>query len=46
NVILPLRNLPELDEIPSEVRRRIQVIPVDRVEEIFALAAPPKRKKA
>ncbi|RPJ45365.1 MAG: endopeptidase La, partial [Candidatus Latescibacterota bacterium] len=36
NVILPLRNLPELDEIPSEVRRRIQVIPVDRVEEIFA----------
>jgi ATP-dependent Lon protease len=46
HVVLPARNLPEMEEIPPEVRARIEIHPVDRVEEVFALACPPRKRKA
>ncbi|MFH1680506.1 MAG: endopeptidase La, partial [Candidatus Eisenbacteria bacterium] len=45
-VILPERNLPELEEIPAEVRSRLEILPVHRVEHVFALACPPRRRRA
>lgn len=45
-VILPERNLPELEEIPTEVRSLLEILPAHRVEEVFALACPPRRRRA
>jgi ATP-dependent Lon protease len=45
HVVLPRRNLPEMEEIPREVRRLLDVHAVDRVEEVFTLACPPQRRK-
>ena len=40
-VILPERNDPDLDEVPSEVREHVQFHPVESVEEVLALALEP-----
>jgi len=37
-VILPERNLPDLEEIPREARRRLEFIPVSRMEQVLAAA--------
>jgi ATP-dependent Lon protease len=40
-VILPERNAPDLDEVPSEVREHMQFHPVTSVGEVIALALEP-----
>ena len=40
-VILPERNAPDLDDVPSEVRERMQFHPVTSVGEVIALALEP-----
>ena len=37
-ICLPRRNEPDLDELPDDVRRDIEFILVDRVEQVFAAA--------
>jgi len=44
-VILPARNVPELAEVPDDVMKKIHVIPVERIEEVFAAACIPRRRK-
>ncbi len=34
-VVLPARNLPDLKEIPSELARRIEFVPVDHMDEVL-----------
>ena len=41
-VILPARNEPDLNEVPSDVRDRMQFHPVTSVDEVLALALEPK----
>ena len=45
-VILPSRNLRDLDEIPAELRRRITFVPVDHLNEVLeaALEGGPTRR--
>jgi len=45
HVILPERNAPELEEIPDEVLRRVEVHPVERIEEVFLLSCVPPHRK-
>jgi ATP-dependent Lon protease len=40
-VILPERNEPDLDEVPSDVREQMQFHPVKSVDEVLALALEP-----
>jgi ATP-dependent Lon protease len=40
-VILPERNRPDLDEVPSSVREQMQFHPVASVDEVLALALEP-----
>ncbi len=40
-IILPERNEPDLDEVPSEVREQMQFHPVKSVDEVLALALEP-----
>ena len=40
-VILPERNAPDLDDVPSDVRERMQFHPVASVDEVLALALAP-----
>jgi ATP-dependent Lon protease len=42
-VILPKRNVDDLDEIPEEVRRELTVIPVERMEEVLDAALEPRQ---
>ena len=46
-VILPARNMPDLKEIPSELARRIEFIPVEHMDEVIdaALQRSPKRPR-
>jgi ATP-dependent Lon protease len=41
DVILPERNEPDLDEVPSEVREHMRFHPVKSVDEVLALALEP-----
>ncbi|HEU5011349.1 MAG TPA: S16 family serine protease, partial [Roseiflexaceae bacterium] len=41
-VILPKRNVDDLNEIPEEVRRELTVIPVERMEEVLDAALEPR----
>jgi ATP-dependent Lon protease len=41
-VILPERNAPDLDEVPSDVREHMQFHPVKSVDEVLAVALEPK----
>jgi len=38
--ILPDRNTPDLEELPSEVRREMQFVPVQTLEEVLRVALP------
>ncbi len=40
-VILPKRNMRDLDDIPEEVRSEVTFIPVERMEEVIAAALTP-----
>jgi ATP-dependent Lon protease len=40
-VILPERNEPDLEDVPSEVRDRMQFHPVATVDQVLALALEP-----
>jgi ATP-dependent Lon protease len=40
-IIFPERNEPDLDEVPSDVRERMQFHPVKSVDEVLALALEP-----
>jgi ATP-dependent Lon protease len=42
DVILPERNEPDLDEVPSDVRGQMHFHPVTSVDEVLALALEPK----
>jgi ATP-dependent Lon protease len=37
-VVLPRRNEKDLDDIPEEIRKELNIVLVDRVEQIFAAA--------
>ena len=37
-VILPKRNVPDLDDLPDEVRNGMRFVPVDRIDEAIAVA--------
>ena len=39
-VLFPKRNVPDLRDIPDEVKRSIELIPVERIEEVLAIAIP------
>ena len=41
DVILPERNEPDLDEVPSDVREQMHFHPVTSVDEVLALALEP-----
>jgi ATP-dependent Lon protease len=40
-VILPERNAPDLDDVPSDVREHMQFHPVKSADEMLALALEP-----
>jgi ATP-dependent Lon protease len=40
-IILPERNEPDLDEVPSDVRAHMQFHPVRSVDEVLSLALEP-----
>src|SRR5262249_14277527 len=40
-VILPERNVPDLDDIPAEVRQKLRFHPVGSVDQVLALALEP-----
>lgn len=48
-VIIPSRNLDDLDELPKNVRDDLTLVPVDRIEQVLDVAIrkpePPKRKR-
>jgi ATP-dependent Lon protease len=44
-VILPADNMPELEEIPDDVRRDLEFIPARTVEEVLAIALVPASPK-
>ena len=39
-VIIPRENLKDLTELPEHVRKDLEVIPVDRIEDVLAAAIP------
>jgi ATP-dependent Lon protease len=41
-VILPARNEPDLDDVPSDVREHMHFHPVTSVDEVLALALEPE----
>jgi ATP-dependent Lon protease len=41
-VIHPRRNEKDLDDVPEEVRRELKFVPVDRVEDVLAVAFEPQ----
>ncbi|MBN1825937.1 MAG: endopeptidase La [Candidatus Eisenbacteria bacterium] len=41
-VVVPARNEPELREVPEEVLRRLEIVPVEHVDEVFPIACLPK----
>jgi ATP-dependent Lon protease len=43
-VLLPKQNLPDLDELPAELRAEMEFIPVDSVDEVWQAAFPPLPK--
>ncbi len=47
-VIVPRKNVPDLEEVPAELKKRITFVPVSDMEEVLAAAleAPPPRVKA
>jgi ATP-dependent Lon protease len=44
-VLFPKRNVPDLRDIPDEVKRSIELIPVERIEEVLAIALAPEPKR-
>jgi ATP-dependent Lon protease len=42
DVILPERNEPDLEEVPSDVRKDMRFHPVSGVDEVLALALEPQ----
>ena len=40
-MLVPRRNEADLDELPADVRAEMEVIPVDSMEEVLALALRP-----
>jgi ATP-dependent Lon protease len=44
-VLFPKRNVPDLRDIPDEVKRSIELIPVERIEEVLALAIMPAKAR-
>jgi ATP-dependent Lon protease len=43
-VVFPRENEPDLDELPAETRSALQFIPVDTIEEVFAVVLDGKRR--
>jgi ATP-dependent Lon protease len=41
DVILPERNMADLDDVPADVRNQLSVHPVSTVEQVLALALGP-----
>lgn len=44
-VLFPKANLKELEEIPAEIRAKMRLFPVERMEEVLELALEPARAK-
>jgi ATP-dependent Lon protease len=40
-VLIPQRNEPDLDDVPAEVRAKLDIHPVSDVREVLALALEP-----
>ena len=45
-VILPLRNEADLDDLPEEVRKQMRFHPVESIDEVLALALQPSEETA
>jgi ATP-dependent Lon protease len=51
-IILPTRNIDDLDELPQDVRKDLTLVPVERIDEVLAAALRereperPKKKRA
>jgi ATP-dependent Lon protease len=41
-VIVPRENEPDLDDLPEETKKALELIPVDSVSEVLAIALEPK----
>ena len=39
-IVLPRKNEPDLEDLPNEVRKMIEVFPVDSTGEVLALMEP------
>lgn len=44
-VLFPKRNIPDLRDIPDEVKRSIELIPVERIEEVLERAIMPAKAR-
>lgn len=44
-VLFPKRNIPDLRDIPDEVKRSIELIPVERIEEVLERAITPAKAR-
>ena len=44
-VLFPKRNVPDLRDIPDEVKQSIELIPVERIEEVLAIALTSEKKR-
>jgi ATP-dependent Lon protease len=44
-VIIPAQNMKDLRDIPRDLRGRVKVIPVERIDEVWPLACAPKPAK-
>jgi ATP-dependent Lon protease len=42
-VLFPKRNLSDLRDIPDEVKDSIELIPVERIEDVLAIAIPARK---
>jgi ATP-dependent Lon protease len=45
-VLIPKANEPDLEDLPQQVRDTLDVVPVDRLEEVLIHALKPAREQA
>jgi hypothetical protein len=44
--ILPRKNLPDLEEVPGEIRESLHIIPVDHLDQVMQLVLGPRQSAA
>jgi ATP-dependent Lon protease len=45
-IVIPRRNEPDIDDVPEHLRKRMEFIPVDSVDEVLAAALEPAERPA